>query len=503
MFVGSGMTRRYLGLSDWKGLLEYFARQVNDDEFSYSSYENKAKTMECKVGLMPQIAELIQRDFDNKWFAEPSIRTGNSELLEKVKNGLSPFKAEIAEYIGKKNTISEKYQDEIRLLTEISEKSIAGVITTNYDLFLEEHLTGFTKYIGQKQLIFSAIQGVAEIYKIHGSIEDPNSIVINENDYLEFEENSSYLAAKLMTIFMEYPIVFMGYSISDKNILNIIKSIVNCLDAEQIKLLEDRFIFVEYSPGLTGVEVTPYTIMIDGKPLILRKVSLEDFKLLYRALAGKKAKLPVRILRRFKQELYEYTITNVPTAKLRVATLEDTRVRDEELVLAIGKASELGLKGLSGLDSNEWYRNIILNDIDFSANDLLEYAFPKLLRQNSGRLPVNKYLTLATKDFPECVKLAERQDFDTIISKTIKNNRKYLGQYTSVLQIWKQEKDSLQKATQMISYLKEEQLDVNELEWVLKEIFENDVNILQNTTSSIRTNIRRLIMIYDYLKWGK
>lgn len=144
-----------------------------------------------------------------------------------------------------------------------------------------------------------------------------------------------------------------------------------------------------------------------------------------------------------------------------------------------------------------------MNDIDFSANDLLEYAFPKLLRQNSGRLPVNKYLTLATKDFPECVKLAERQDFDTIISKTIKNNRKYLGQYTSVLQIWKQEKDSLQKATQMISYLKEEQLDVNELEWVLKEIFENDVNILQNTTSSIRTNIRRLIMIYDYLKWGK
>lgn len=65
-------------------------------------------------------------------------------------------------------------------------------------------------YVGQSQLIFSAIQGIAEIYKIHGSVEVPESIVINEEDYVEFERKSTYLAAKLMTIFMEYPIIFMG-----------------------------------------------------------------------------------------------------------------------------------------------------------------------------------------------------------------------------------------------------------------------------------------------------
>lgn len=504
LFVGSGISRRYLNLPDWKGLLEHFAKMINDDPFVYSSYENRAKVLECKAGIMPKIAELIQRDFDTKWFSDPSIRTVDAETLEKIKdNGLSPFKAEIAAYIKRNTTVTPTYQEEVNMLAQISEKSIAGVITTNYDSLLEDTLRGFTKYVGQTQLIFSAIQGIAEIYKIHGSVENPDSIIINESDYLMFDNKSAYLAAKLMTIFMEYPIIFIGYSINDTNVQNIIKSIVNCLDEEQIKMLKDRFVFVEYKEDMVGVEVSPFTIMVDNKPLGMRKVILSDFMLLYRAMENKKSKLPVKILRRFKQELYDYTITNMPTANLRVAALDDNRVDDEELVIAIGKVSDLGLKGLSGIDGNEWYRNIVIEDLEFSADELLEYAFPKVSKQNSGRLPVNKYLTAATKEFEECKELARKQTFDKIISPTIQKSRSCLGEYTSVKQIWNQEKDSLERATRLISHLEETQIDVYELEEVLKELFEGDVNLLQNVSSQTRTNVRRLIMMYDYLKWGK
>lgn len=503
LFIGSGMSRRYLNLPDWRGLLQHFAEIISNDEFAYDAYINKARISGCKCGIMPKVAELIQHDYDQKWFEDVNIRTIKGEELERVHNGLSPFKAELAAYIKTQTTINRDYKDEINKLSQISEKNIAGVITTNYDSFLEDHFVGFKKYVGQSQLIFSAIQGVAEIYKIHGSVETPDSIVINEEDYVLFEKNSPYLAAKLMTIFMEYPIIFMGYSISDSNVQSIIKAIVGCLDTEQIKVLEDRFVFVEYITDMAGAEVTPYTIMIKDKPLTMKKISLSNFMLLYNAMENKKAKLPAVILRKFKQELYEYTITNTPTANLRVASIDDKRVMDEDLVLAIGRASEFGLKGLSGLEGNEWYRNIILEDLEFSADELLEYAFPKLIGQNSGRLPLNKYLSEAKKEFPECKEIAEKQNFDAIISKTIKDNRKCLGEYRSVRQIWNQEKSSEGKALRLIAHLPERQINIEELETVLKELFEVDANVLQNVNSNQRSDIRRLIRIYDYLKWGK
>ena len=113
--------------------------------------------------------------------------------------------------------------------SEISRHHISGIITTNYDSFLEDNCDGYKTYVGQNELIFSAIQGIAEIYKIHGSIENPETIVINEEDYDEFQNKAAYLTSKLLTIFMEYPIVFLGYSISDANILRILHEIVNCL----------------------------------------------------------------------------------------------------------------------------------------------------------------------------------------------------------------------------------------------------------------------------------
>lgn len=504
LFVGSGMTRRYCNLPDWKGLLEHFAKAVNDDPFSYSFYENRAKNLTCAAGIMPKIAELIQIDYDEKWFKDASIRTVNTSVLEQVKNGLSPFKAELAAFIQRSCVVNTAYQREIDKLAEISEKSIAGVITTNYDSFLEDHFRGFTKYVGQNQLIFSSIQGVAEIYKIHGSAELPNSLVINEADYVQFESKSAYLAAKLMTIFMEYPIIFMGYSISDSNILNIIRSIVNCLDEHQVKELEDRFVFVEYKPNAVGLNVTPYTVMVDEKPLAMTKVVLSDFMPLYSAISNKQAKIPVRILRRFKEELYTYVVTNTPTATLRVASIDDTRLSDEDMVLAIGRADQLGLRGLSGINDKDWYRNIVMDDIEFTADELLEHAFPSVWSQNSGTLPVNKYLASATKRFPQCELVAQKQDFNAIISNTIKKYRHTrIGNRTSVKEIWEEEKKQLDRATASIAHLPESMFDVQELEDVLKEIFTNEPDILTKGDQTERTNIRRLIRIYDYLKWGK
>ena len=91
--------------------------------------------------------------------------------------------------------------------------------------------------------------------------------------YIKFDEKRKYLAAKLMTnLLWDNPIIFMGYSISDSNIQKIIKSITDCLDEEQVKVLEDRFIFVEYKERMIGAAVTPYTIMIEGRALSMKRI---------------------------------------------------------------------------------------------------------------------------------------------------------------------------------------------------------------------------------------
>lgn len=99
----------------------------------------------------------------------------------------------------------------IYLLTNVEDRSITGIITTNYDGLIEERIFSkykYQKFIGQEELIFSSITGIGEIYKIHGCYSNPNSIIINEEDYKSFDEKYDYLAAKLLTIFMEHPIFF-------------------------------------------------------------------------------------------------------------------------------------------------------------------------------------------------------------------------------------------------------------------------------------------------------
>lgn len=282
LFVGSGITRRYYNLPDWKGLLTEFSARVNSDRFAYRAYESKAQQLGSPQGVLPKIATLIQQDFDAKWYNTPTMRTNESFVLNAVERGCSPFKAEIAWYLKEQSVVLPEYKEEIQKLKNISKKNLAGVITTNYDFFFEKLFDDYTPYVGQDQLVFSAIQGIAEIYKIHGSVSLPETLVINERDYEVFNDKSKYLAAKLMTIFMEYPIIYIGYSLTDQDIQKILNDILLCLPKDKADRLQERFVFVDYKPGMTGYTVSSYAMAIGPQIFSMTRLTLSDFGILTR-----------------------------------------------------------------------------------------------------------------------------------------------------------------------------------------------------------------------------
>lgn len=499
LFAGSGITRRYYGLPDWKELLKHFAMLIHNDRFSYNLYESQAK------GALPRTATLIQKDFDDEWFRNPSIRTLDEQGLKSVEGGKSPFKLEVAAYLRQRSVPVSKYVDEMNKLKSLSRKNLSGVITTNYDLFFETCFGDYKTFVGQDSLCFSPIQGIAEIYKIHGSVTVPESIVINDADYRLFREKGKYLAAKLMTIFMEYPIIFIGYSLGDSNIRDILADMAVCIPESKMDVLRERFVFVDYHPGMAGYEISEYAIDLNGKRITMTKIALEDFGLLFDALTTKVSAIPVKVLRRFKEEIYSYAITSQPGPTMQVAPIDDSAIPEDMLAISIGlpKTGTYGIRSVLNTDS--WYRDIVMDDLkayNYSYDDRIEYGFQEVFKGCGGFLPVHKYLANSSADYPNVRERAAR-NFEDLFSNTIRNSREYTKQYRSIMDLWTKEKDSPKKAYRLMGQLPEEKIVVSELEEILKEIFMDNPEILKSPINGVPTDIRRLIRVYDYLKWGR
>ena len=499
LFAGSGLTRRYYGLPNWIGLLSFFAGKLRADDYAFQYYESMASSI-SEDEKLPYIASLIESDFNQAWFANPAMRSEDKKVEEAVKSHVSPFKAEIAHFIQSMSKPKEEYRKEYDLLKQISIRNLSGVITTNYDCFFEDIFEGYKVFVGQNELVFSQLQGIGEIYKIHGSTDQPDTIVINQDDYRRFKERSKYLAAKLMTIFMEYPIIFIGYSISDPDIQAILSDIVECLPDDKVGLLQSRFVFVEYRRETDNVVVASHSMMINGKVLEMTKIILSDFSLLYEALSNKKAAFPVRLLRRFKDELYSFALTSEPGTLMQVASLDDKRIDENTLALTIGLA-KTGLYGLAhAVNANQWYRNVILHDSHYPIDDMLELAYPDLLKTNSGKLPVWYYIANAAKE-SELAREKAPKSYDEIVNSTAISRNKTAVAGRNAMQIWTEENDNLGRALRLLVALPEEKADQKQIEEILLSLFSDNKDILETIGDSSRSNLRKLIRIYDYLAY--
>lgn len=206
LFLGSGFSRHYLDTPQWDGILQMFA------PYRLAQYYSKLNTKS-----LIKVATEIAKDVTDEFWNLDENDEFKKAVQDYITDASSVLKFKISDYLKKQSLrdFPKEYEEEIHILEKLS---IDGIITTNWDDTAERLFPQFTPYIGQEQLIFSSTYSVGEIYKIHGSYRDPKSLVLTEDDYDDFSKKNPYLAAKLITIFIEHPVVFLGYSISDSNI---------------------------------------------------------------------------------------------------------------------------------------------------------------------------------------------------------------------------------------------------------------------------------------------
>jgi hypothetical protein len=226
-------------------------------------------------------------------------------------------------------------------------------------------------YIGQQELLFSNPQSIGEIYKIHGCSSRSKSLVLTDGDYIDFNDRNAYLAAKLITIFVEHPIIFIGYSVSDQNIASLLLSIAKCIGERAAEQLKNNLIFVQRLKEGEKEGLSETFLTIDGVRIPIIVVKSESFSSVYEAIHETKRKIPARVLRYCKEQLYEIVKTQSPEEKICVVDIDQVENKDDiEFVVGVGVVKEraeqdqeeVGQYGYQGIKPIDLFTDLLRNN---------------------------------------------------------------------------------------------------------------------------------------------
>lgn len=192
LLIGSGFSKAVTNehMPDWKTLLNHTANILGVDDIFSSGRP------------YPEVASYICRKY---------AETDGISIKESTKK----FKYTIAKIINERpqDNSLEQFESPFNAL------SPNWIVTTNYDNIIELLIKGRAFPINPQDN-YVKIADFIPVYHIHGSIMDPESIVITNDDYAHTLRVSDYRHARLPFLFKESTVLVLGYSLNDINVLS-------------------------------------------------------------------------------------------------------------------------------------------------------------------------------------------------------------------------------------------------------------------------------------------
>lgn len=347
-----------------------------------------------------------------------------------------------------------------------------------------EDIFGFKPLIGNDILLSNSY---GALYKIHGSVDEPDKIIITHDDYEKFNQKYELIRAQLLSLFIHNPIIFIGYNIGDNNIKQILKTIFTYVDpaSDAAEKVRSQFLLVEYEKGSNNMEVTEHDIDVEGFSTIrINRIKTDNYTAIYRELSG--LQLPVSAMDIRKVQNVVKEIYAGGTIKVRITNDLD-ELDNSDKVLVIGSQKSITYSYQTAPEMMKNYFDIIEEE----NNQVLELV-DKIMIQSTQYFPIYGFSLIDPNiKRSEQLKKQQKEKLKTIYELV---KKRYNVTENSLDAILQNESYAMTYKNEVIAYaLMEQKVSPEEVEPYLKEMS----GVGGNTT-----DYRRLLCAYDYVKYS-
>lgn len=338
LFIGSGFSKRYARAPNWEELLRELAIQCPNIDKDFAYYKQKN-------GDLIQIGTIFADSYREWAWGEGRDRFPVEYFSEKYPPDvfIKYMVSQLLSNLGPKDKSygSQELDSEIEALKAMNPHAI---ITTNYDQLLEPLFPEYERIVGQN-ILAKPFFSIGEIFKIHGCVSDPLSLVLTSQDYEDFNSDKKYLSAKLLTYFAEHPLLFIGYKAEDPNIKNVLYDVSRMFKAEST--LSPNIYILEWDSALTGNSYPARERVLnvgDDINVRIKSIKASSFEWVFRAFGnnGTLQNINVKLLRALMARTVNLIRRDIPSRNVEV----DYKVLEHSLENTDNFAKVFGITSL-------------------------------------------------------------------------------------------------------------------------------------------------------------